>query len=75
MIDYSTHHVSQSLVNEIVHALQSVNQYGSIEIYIQNGMVTQITVRNIKKTQVSLNQQQGQKKVRGSIAVISHIQT
>ena len=38
------------MVTEIKGALQSVKNYGSIEIYIQNGVVTQITVRNIKKT-------------------------
>ena len=48
--DYSTQNISESLVVEIKSALQSVKDYGSIEIYIQNGVVTQITVRNIKKT-------------------------
>lgn len=38
---------------EIEKALQTV-AYGSIEIYVQNKVVTQITVRNIKKTSVSL---------------------
>lgn len=49
-IDYSTQNISERLVVEIKSALQSVKNYGSIEIYIQNGVVTQITVRNIKKT-------------------------
>ena len=48
--DYSTQKISEVLVTEIKGALQSVKNYGSIEIYIQNGVVTQITVRNIKKT-------------------------
>ena len=48
--DYSTQNISESLIVEIKSALQSVKTYGSIEIYIQNGVVTQITVRNIKKT-------------------------
>jgi len=49
-VDYSTQNISESLIVEIKSALQSVKTYGSIEIYIQNGVVTQITVRNIKKT-------------------------
>ncbi len=48
--EYSTQKISERLVVEIKNALQSVSSYGSIEIYIQNGIVTQITVRNIKKT-------------------------
>jgi hypothetical protein len=48
--DYSTQNISQVLITEIKGALQSVKNYGSIEIYIQDGVVTQITVRNIKKT-------------------------
>lgn len=35
---------------EIKKALQSVSTYGSVEIYVQKGIVSQITVRNIKKT-------------------------
>ncbi len=38
------------LVEEISRAVQSVGGYGSIEIYVQDYSVTQITVRNIKKT-------------------------
>lgn len=46
--------VSSQLVNEIVRAIRTVDAYGSIEIYVQNNVVTQITVRNIKKTSVAL---------------------
>ncbi len=46
---YSTKKISQSLLDEIKEALKSVD-YGSIEIYVQNGNVTQISVRNIRKT-------------------------
>lgn len=48
--NYSTKQLSKDLMIEIKDALKSVKSYGSIEIYIQNGVVTQITVRNIKKT-------------------------
>jgi len=39
---------------EIRSALNSVKAFGSVEVYIQKGVVTQITVRNIKKTQSNL---------------------
>lgn len=45
--------VSSSLFSEIKSALESVN-YGSIEIIVQNKIVTQITVRNIHKTSVEI---------------------
>ena len=40
------------LIKEINVALKSLN-WGSVEIYVQNNVVTQITVKNIKKTSVS----------------------
>jgi len=49
--DYSTKIISETLVREVKSALQSINSYGSVEIYVQNGVVTQITVRNIRKTE------------------------
>ena len=49
--EYSTKIISETLVREVKNALQSVKSYGSVEIYIQNGVVTQITVRNIRKTE------------------------
>jgi len=50
MPDFSTKRISSDLIKEIKVALKSVQAYGSVEIYVQNGVVTQITVRNIKKT-------------------------
>lgn len=43
----------QSLIDELTKALSGMN-YGSIELYIQDNTVTQITVRNIKKTSVRM---------------------
>lgn len=37
------------LINEVQKALEDI-LFGSVELYVQNGKVTQITVRNIKKT-------------------------
>ena len=44
-------HMSEQkdLIYEILRAIYSVEGYGSIEIYIQDNHVTQITTRNIKK--------------------------
>lgn len=42
-----------SLVDEIHAAMQGI-RFGSIEIYIQDGVVTQITSRTIKKTKLEL---------------------
>jgi hypothetical protein len=47
---YSTNTISDTLVDEIRQALKNVSPYGSVEIYVQDSVVTQITVRNIKKT-------------------------
>ena len=47
---YSIKHVSESLVDEIKKALNKVEHFGSVELFIQNGTVTQITTRSIKKT-------------------------
>ena len=54
-VKLSTQKITPQLLSEIEAALHLVRNYGSIEIYVQNSIVTQITVRNIKKTQVGLN--------------------
>lgn len=48
--DYSVDKISKSLLEDIVKALKNIGSYGSVEIFIQKGVVTQITTRNIKKT-------------------------
>jgi len=50
MVDYSTKRVSTDLLEEVKAALKDVKGWGSIELYVQNFKVTQITSRNIKKT-------------------------
>jgi hypothetical protein len=50
MSPYSTKRISDKLLQEIKVALKSIDSYGSVELYIQDSSVTQITVRNIKKT-------------------------
>ena len=48
--EYSVRKVSPTLIFEVKKALKSITSHGSVEIYVQSGVVTQITVRNIKKT-------------------------
>lgn len=50
MLDYSTKKISRRLLDEIKKALKSIESFGSVEVYVQDKIVTQITVRNIKKT-------------------------
>ncbi|MBI5452180.1 DUF2292 domain-containing protein [Candidatus Gottesmanbacteria bacterium] len=50
MVDYSTKKITRDLLEEIKQALKNVRGYGSVEIYVQDHKVTQITERNIKKT-------------------------
>lgn len=47
---YSVKRISETLLLDIKKSLKGVKNYGSVEIFVQNGVVTQITVRNIKKT-------------------------
>lgn len=50
MDNYSTTDISEDLIAEIKSSLTG-KDYGSVEIYIEAGRVTQITERVIKKTQ------------------------
>jgi len=49
-LQFSTKKVSKTLLREILNALKNARPYGSIEIFVQKDVVTQITTRNIKKT-------------------------
>ena len=48
--NYSTKKITPQLLDEIKDAIRTVSEFGSIEIYVQGGFVTQITTRKIKKT-------------------------
>ena len=50
---------SPALLEEIKKVLKTVN-YGSVEIYVQNSKVTQLTVRKILKTKYDINQEDNQ---------------
>ncbi len=55
MVDYSTKRVSDNLLEEVKQALKNIRGWGSVEIFVQNHKVTQITERNIKKTNHNLD--------------------
>jgi hypothetical protein len=57
MTNSNKNQVSNNLLSEIAQALESV-KYGSIEIFVQNKVVTQITVRNIHKTSVEIEKEE-----------------
>ncbi|PIU03880.1 hypothetical protein COT44_01185 [Candidatus Shapirobacteria bacterium CG08_land_8_20_14_0_20_39_18] len=42
--------INSQLIDELRQALQELNGWGSLEIYVQDSKVTQITKRVIKKT-------------------------
>ncbi len=50
MDQYSVKVISPRLISDIAVALQSVGGFGSVEIYVQRGYVSQITYRKITKT-------------------------
>ncbi|MDP3987991.1 MAG: DUF2292 domain-containing protein [Candidatus Levybacteria bacterium] len=46
---YSTKKISKHLLDELLQSIQSVKGWGSVEIFIQDFVVSQITEKNIKK--------------------------
>jgi len=42
--------IGPELIAEIIEALNNIRGWGSVEIYVQDYKVVQITERNIKKT-------------------------
>jgi len=56
MVDYSTKKISKDLLEEIKVSLKNVRGWGSVEIYVQDFKITQITERNIKKTSLNIRE-------------------
>jgi hypothetical protein len=46
---YSTKNISSHLLEELQDSIKNVRGWGSVEIFIQDYNVTQITEKNIKK--------------------------
>lgn len=55
MKDYSTKRINKELLEEVVEALKNIRGWGSVEIFVQDYKVVQITERNIKKTYIGAN--------------------
>jgi hypothetical protein len=54
--DNKNRQLSEILLSEIQSAIDRTGAYGSIEIIIQNGQVTQISSRAIRKTKLNLGE-------------------
>ena len=50
MVDHSTKKITGTLVDEIKQSLRDIRGWGSVEIFVQDHRVVQITSRNIRKT-------------------------
>jgi len=59
MVKKSQFKINAQLLKELVEALRELGGWGSVEVYVQNGKVTQITKRAIKKTNHSLEEEIG----------------
>lgn len=46
--------VNRKLISDIVQALENVKGWGSIEVFVQDNKVVQITQRNIVKTKYEI---------------------
>jgi hypothetical protein len=47
--------IDDELLEDITEALKNIRGWGSIEVFVQNFKVVQITERNIKKTEHSIS--------------------
>lgn len=54
-LSYSVKRIDKQLLDEISQAIKSIAGYGSVEIFIQDNRVTQITTRCIRKTNLDMN--------------------
>jgi len=51
--DYSTKKISKKMISELVTSIKSIKGWGTVEIIIQDHLVTQITEKNIRKPLLS----------------------
>ena len=52
---HSTKMIDDKLLEDITEALKNIRGWGSIEVFVQNYKVVQITERNIKKTEHTIS--------------------
>lgn len=55
--DYSTKKITPKLIEELINSLKNIRGWGTVEICIQDYIVTQITEKNIKKPIISTRKQ------------------
>lgn len=55
---HSTRTINGELISEVSKALKNIRGWGSVEIFVQNNKVVQITERNITKTQHLMSEQE-----------------
>jgi hypothetical protein len=53
---HSTKLIDDKLLQDIADALKNVRGWGSVEVFVQNYKVVQITERNIKKTEHNISE-------------------
>lgn len=51
--DYSTKRISKKMLSELVTSIKNIQGWGTVEIVIQDHLVTQITEKNIRKPLLS----------------------
>ena len=51
--DYSTKRISKKMLSELVTSIKNIKGWGTVEIIIQDHLVTQITEKNIRKPLLS----------------------
>lgn len=54
--DYNTKNITPKLVQELVASIKNIRGWGTVEIIIQDHIVTQITEKNIRKPLLSNGQ-------------------
>ncbi len=55
LMTYTTDKISNELLQELAQSIKNIRGWGSVEIFVQNFRITQITEKNIKKTFENIN--------------------
>lgn len=66
--------ITPQLLSEINEALDNL-RWGSVEIYVQDDNITQTTIKNIKKTSVSIQEKVLEKSKNGNKVLTNKKQT
>ena len=69
MTEFSTENISSDLIKEITQVIAG-KRYGSVEIFIEDGKVTHITERTIRKYNSKLKPLLIEKKLKTTVSLI-----